>query len=123
MSKKSSGETIFAFDYDSKPTEPEDCGTMSETEIAEHEAEIQDRVDTIMLQLKRTLRQGNYFHPAVDTAENEVPDFDDAARTLFMLYALDLEEEYMPQSVRLAAKEYVDQVRAVLTKIEAEKIA
>ena len=121
MSKKSSGETIFAFDYDSKPTQPPDCGTMSETEITEREIEIQDRVDTLILQLKRTLRQGNYFPVIVDTAENEAADYDEAARTLFMFYALDLEFDYLPASVRLAAKEYVEQVRAVLTKIESEK--
>ena len=118
MSRKAN---IFAFDYDSKPTQPKDCGEESEADIAARESEIQDRVDTLIQQLKRTLRQGNYFPATVDTAENEAADYDEAARTLFMFYALDLEFDYLPASVRLAAQHYVDQVRAVLTKIEAEK--
>lgn len=113
---------IYAFWYDHNPTQPKDCGTMSGKEIAEHESEIQDRVDTLILQLKRMLRQGEYkVHSVVDTAENEVADYDEAARTLFIFYALDLEFDYLPASVRVAAKNYVGQVRAVLTKIESEK--
>lgn len=107
--------------FDSKPTSPPDCGTMSEREIDERESEIQDRVDTKMLHLKRMLRQSQYFDALVDTAENETPDFDDAARTLFMHYALDLELDYLPASVKLAAVEYLKQVRAVLTKAEEKK--
>ncbi len=122
MSRKAN---IFAFDYDSKPTHPPDCGEESEADIAARELETQDRVDTQMLRLKRALRGGVFTaSPSmIDIAENEVADFDEAARTLFIFYALDLEiEEYIPQSVRLAAKEYVEQVRAVLTKIESEKV-
>ncbi len=116
-------KSINSYDFDSKPTQPPDCGEESEADIAARESEIQDRVDTLILQLKRTLRQSNYFQEIVDTAENEAADYDEAARTLFMFYALDLEFDYLPVIVRLAAKHYVDQVRAVLTKIEAEKIA
>ena len=118
MSRKAN---IDAFDYDSKPTQPPDCGAMSETEITEREIEIQDRVDTLILQLKSALRRGDYFPAVVDTAENETADYPTAAMTIFMFYALDLEFDYLPVIVRLAAKHYVDQVRAVLTKIESEK--
>lgn len=119
MSRKAN---IFAFDFDSKPTCPPDCKTMPEREIAERESEIQDRVDTLMLQIKRMLRQGKYdLHSVVDTAQNETADFDDAARILFAFYALDLEMDYLPASVKLAAAEYVQQVRAVLTKAEEKK--
>ena len=113
---------IYLRHHDAKPLCPPDCGEESEADIAARGSEIQDRVDTQMMRLKRALRAGFTTSAVTDIAENEAADFDEAARTLFMFYSLDLEiEEDIPQSVRLAAKEYVDQVRAVLTKIEAEK--
>lgn len=110
--------------YDSKPTQPPDCGTMSEREIAERESDIQDRVDTKMLHLTRTLRDGSALVvtlSALEIAENEAADYDDAARMLFMFYAFYMDMDYLPASVRLAADEYIQQVRAVLTKHEEKK--
>lgn len=114
---------IYSPTYDSKPDQPPDCGEESEADIAARESEVQDRVDTRLFKIKRLLRFGelNVPSPTLDVAQNEVCDFDDAARTAFIYYALDLDQDDLPQSVRLAAKEYVEQVRAVLTKIESEK--